>query len=210
MKYEEKRALVANEILEALKYSIAGSNIVYISSCKELTKLSVPDIEILLQQFEEQKLLHIENYAEKGSRAVYVGNIIDAYKKEKNEYRLAVYDTLKLQEYSQMYSKLKDFETIPKANESRIYYSDKREVLLDNKQVLSNPNFNSENDIVFTFLYKNPNITFTKAEIEINCKITMLKSFSKIIENLGFTKKLKSNFFDVSKTSIRFKNPSTL
>lgn len=91
----------------------------------------------------------------------------------------------------------------------QISYTTAREILLDNKYQLAKPDFDSENDVVFDYLYKNPNKKITRDEIEEQLKIELKKSLHKIVENLGFKGELKKVFFDVSKNSIQFNNPIT-
>lgn len=91
-----------------------------------------------------------------------------------------------------------------------IVYTKSREVLLDGKLLLAKPDFSSENDLVFDYLYKNPNkrITKTKLEKEV-VKEKLTKTLHKIVENLGFKKTLRNAFFDVSQKAIMFRNPLT-
>lgn len=92
-----------------------------------------------------------------------------------------------------------------------ITYSDKtREILLNNLFILSKPNFNSTNDLVFSYLYRNPNKIVTKKELEreaTNSPIT--KRLHDIVQELGFKKDLNKAFFSVSKTQMTFRNPLT-
>jgi len=80
------------------------------------------------------------------------------------------------------------------------------DILINNK-LISNPNFDGENDLVFSYLFSNPNKKFTRMQIETSVKPKPKKTFNKIIENLGFTKDLRKLFFNVSKKSIKFNNP---
>lgn len=92
----------------------------------------------------------------------------------------------------------------------RISYSENsREILLNDFFLISKPDFNSENEQVFYYLYRNPNKVITKAEFEenFNGNQTLTKDFSKIVENLKFKKDLRKAFFDVSQDSIKFYNP---
>ena len=91
----------------------------------------------------------------------------------------------------------------------RITYTQTREILLNEALRLAKPDFDSENEVVFDYLYKNPNKKFTKNQLEKELRIKIAKSFHKIIENLGFKGELKQAFFQVSKTSIYFRNPIT-
>lgn len=91
----------------------------------------------------------------------------------------------------------------------KITYTTAREILLDNKYLLAKPDFDSENDLVFSYLYEHPNEKLTLEQIRIGISRDLTKALHKIIENLGFKGDLKKIFFDVSKTSILFRNPIT-
>ncbi len=88
-----------------------------------------------------------------------------------------------------------------------VTYTSSRQVLLNDMFQLAKPNFDSENDLVFGFLYKNPNKTFSKKNIEQELKTSITKDFHKIVENLGFKGDLAKIFFSTSKNSIMFRNP---
>lgn len=76
--------------------------------------------------------------------------------------------------------------------------------------LLSQLDFNSENDNVFKYLYENPNKTISSTELEKQLGGDSLKkSLHKIVENLGFTREIKHAFFAISKNSIQFRNPIT-
>lgn len=90
-----------------------------------------------------------------------------------------------------------------------ITYSPWREVLLNKDIKLSKPDFDSENDIVFNYLYKNPNKKIYRDGIEKEEGREISKSLHKIVENLGFKGDLKKVFFQVSKNAICFNNPIT-
>jgi len=84
-----------------------------------------------------------------------------------------------------------------------------REILI-NGFLLTRLDFDSENDNVFKYLYEHPNQTISAAELEKQLGGTPLrKSLHKIVENLGFVREIKRVFFDISKDSIRFRNPIT-
>lgn len=90
----------------------------------------------------------------------------------------------------------------------QIIYTKQRQVLMNNAQI-SKPDFNSENDRVFSFLYENPNRRISIEEIEKAVQGKLTKSLHKIVENLGFEGDTKEVFFSVSKTAIEFRNPIT-
>lgn len=89
------------------------------------------------------------------------------------------------------------------------YSENSREIILNDFFLISKPDFNSENEQVFYYLYRNPNRTIEKSEIEENFKAnqTLTKDFHKIVENLKFKKDLRKAFFDISQDSIKFFNP---
>ena len=90
----------------------------------------------------------------------------------------------------------------------QITYTKQRQVLMNNAQI-SKPDFNSENDLVFSFLYENPNRRISKEEIEKAIGGKLTKSLHKIVENLGFEGDTKEVFFSVSKNAIEFRNAIT-
>ena len=95
-----------------------------------------------------------------------------------------------------------------------ITYTKAREILLNDVvnnsgRLLAKPNFNSENDTVFNYLYEHPNQKFTREQIKGGVLITVIKSLHKIVENLGFRGDIKRVFFDVSEQAIQFRNPIT-
>jgi hypothetical protein len=97
---------------------------------------------------------------------------------------------------------------IPNKKELKVSYSEhSRKIILNDFFLIAKPDFDSENEQIFHYLYRNPNKSITKSEIISDLKTTLTKDFSKIIENLNFKKNLIGAFFDVSKNSIQFHNP---
>lgn len=82
------------------------------------------------------------------------------------------------------------------------------EIILNGVFLLSKPNIDSENDRVFRFLYNYPNKKITLARFKEN-GITVGKSFSQIIRDLGFLGDLGRVFFMASQRAITFRNPVT-
>lgn len=89
-----------------------------------------------------------------------------------------------------------------------ITYTKQRQILMNNVQI-GKPDFNSENDLVFSFLYIHPNESFTKEQIEKAVGVKLNKSLHKIVENLGFEGDTKEVFISASKNAIQFRNPIT-
>lgn len=88
-----------------------------------------------------------------------------------------------------------------------ISFHEDLKVVLNDTLVISKPNFDSENELVFRFLYENPNKKWSKQEIEQQIKVKIHKSFDKIVENLGFKNDLRRIFWHVSSTTVQFNNP---
>ncbi len=91
----------------------------------------------------------------------------------------------------------------------QITYTKHRQILMNDDVQIGNPDFNSENDLVFSFLYENPNRRITVEEIENKIGGKLTKTLHKIVENLGFEGDTKKLFFSVSKGVIEFRNPVT-
>jgi hypothetical protein len=83
-----------------------------------------------------------------------------------------------------------------------------KEIFLNNF-LLTKMQFNGENDIVFTYLYKHPNKTITKEELKKKTGLVVGKSMHKIVDNLSFTGNLRKVFFKVSEKGVLFRNPLT-
>ncbi len=87
-----------------------------------------------------------------------------------------------------------------------IRYSEKSREITINNFLLKKPDFDSENERFFTYVYANPNKRIDTKDLKAE-GVVLKKTIHKVIENLGFTTQLKAVFFDVSKSSVRFKNP---
>lgn len=103
----------------------------------------------------------------------------------------------------------KDKEINNETEELKIVFNEKREILLNDLFLLAKPNFGSENELFFSYVYKNANINLSREKIEHGIGLSLTKKFHKIIENLGFNPDLKRCFFEVGKENILFRNPVT-
>lgn len=114
-------------------------------------------------------------------------------------------------EYKKVAEEYQNTKVNPAEDPDLVYsitYTASREILLNNAFQLAKPNFNSENDLFFQFIYDNPNKKLPLSEIETQTgKLT--KNIHKIIENLGFKGDLRKVFFDASQTEVCFRNPIT-
>jgi len=79
-----------------------------------------------------------------------------------------------------------------------------------NGAVLSKPHYDSENELVFNHLFRNPGRKVDLSEIEAELKRPVRKRLGEIVRDLGFRKELREMFFpDISKSAVRFVNPIT-
>lgn len=92
-----------------------------------------------------------------------------------------------------------------------IEYSERsRRVMLNGEKQLARLNFNSTNELVFDYLYRNQGRRMTVEELEAKAlKESLNKTLHAIVRDLGFTGVLAQLFFDVSKSAIRFNNHIT-
>lgn len=90
----------------------------------------------------------------------------------------------------------------------RITFDGNGIVWINNIVQVIKTHYDGTNDRVFHYLYQHPNqmISIDKLNKETGLQIHNLH---KVVNKLGFTKDLKKIFFDVSKDSIRFRNPIT-
>jgi len=99
-------------------------------------------------------------------------------------------------------------ETPSKGLLYEVQYAEGSREISVNGFFLAKPDFNRENEIVFTYLYARPNQRVSKLQIEKDNSIRLAKTLPKIVENLRFTGDRKI-FFDVSSEGILFRNPIT-
>lgn len=207
MSYEENRRQVINEIAEAIKYSLADGPI-KLNPIHEIGQQKMNAIILQLEAEDVLKVIRIANDdAWRLTLDPYIHPEYYTIEIRERQFFLDSEETKSLEIDSKSVGLNKEKETNVK---SVIIYSEDRSVILNGDIELSRTNFNSENDIIFGFLYKNPNETFLREDLEKECKIKITKSLSKTVENLGFCRGLKKVFFDVSKNSIRFNNPGKI
>jgi len=81
-----------------------------------------------------------------------------------------------------------------------------RQILLNNKYLLSTPNFCGENDNFFEMLYDAPDQLFIKQEMRAEMQ-KLKKTFHQILNQLGFKGELRKIFFPiVNKDQVMFRN----
>ncbi len=105
---------------------------------------------------------------------------------------------------------VKSRATRPGSDTDAVYevtLTDTGEILI-NEFLLSRPNFDSENQNIFEYVFDRPNQTILLEELRqaLDGELPK-KSLPKIVDNWGFTRELKKLFFRVSAQSIYFRNP---
>jgi hypothetical protein len=197
------------KILEALKSNkVDGKNVeesVVLHAGNELIKdINWLEIKNILSKLDKKKIINVESLP---YTPELVRSGVDPGKDKRNRYyRIKLLKGF--DDYLQSY-----FDETHK-NESEVclwisYPDNIREVLLNDIIIISKPNFNSVNDLVFNYLYNNPNKTITKSALERELNTPITKRLHDIVQELGFKKELGKIFFSVSKTQIAFKNPIT-
>jgi hypothetical protein len=93
----------------------------------------------------------------------------------------------------------------------QITYKEHDRKIKINNILIAKPDFDSENELFFTYVYKNPNKKIFLEELEKSTKHTYKKRLLQIITDLKFTGTLKDTFFPgISKNSVKFINPITI
>ena len=89
------------------------------------------------------------------------------------------------------------------------YSQHSREIKL-NGILIAKPDFESENDRFFSFVYANANRVISRQEIEKGTKSVLGKTNSDILKDLGFKGTLRKIFFaGASRDKVLFRNPIT-
>lgn len=85
-----------------------------------------------------------------------------------------------------------------------------REIVLNDYFLLSRPHFGGENEMVFSYLFKNQGKRISLKELEREAtKMPLKKRIHEILKDLGFKGELAKAFFSISKTGVIFQNPVT-
>lgn len=233
MDYEQKRSLIAKSLLEAKKFVVGDEKPLLYCKSQELKKISRPEIEAVLKQFESEEVVKIIEYPDAFN--ISLDNLHDPqfeYRVEilKPEYLESLLprksamrimnelqDTLTgrtAEERARIRAIEMSAENKASNNKFHIEYKDDRIIRLNGKIELGKPQFGTNNEAIWLFLYENPNKPFTLEELKKETKAELPARMDKVVEKWGFIKGLKSAFFDFSnangKEAIKFKNPVTL
>lgn len=222
----EKRAKVASDKNTKIK--------IWLNS-KDLHKFKIKDgdlekIFLLLKQNGQIKILNdlifdFNKLTKKISKSVIEKLFGRKEKKDWSNYDKALFAVRFDKEFKKMkkdgeikiiltnLDKLNDYrKRIEEINNTVAHYLEfkkNREIILDGKKKLSKPDFDSENDNFFNFIYNNPNKKINIPEIEASIGALRKRPIN-ILADLGFTGDIKKMFFPaVSNKAIEFINPIT-
>ena len=94
----------------------------------------------------------------------------------------------------------------PKSEEIayEVTYNEKDRKILINNFLMAKLDYDSPNERVFSYIYKNDGRNILKTEFEKKYKEKIEKSLHDIVKDIGFIGKLKTLFFKVSEKSIEF------
>lgn len=247
MIYEQKRKKVGVAIAEAVKFSSKENPPEIHAKKNEYVKdIPFNEIKAILNQFQEEEKLKIINITSSSIFPTFDPETYDLFifevtdKEFFNEMlppkELDIEDSpmrkmRKTIEYvtgitDEERAKMKtiDVETSKisnsrndNCNEYFIEYRNDRTILLNGKIDIGRPRFNTPSEILFSFLSKHPNETYTVEQLEKELKMTIEDKIPKIIDRIGFKRGLKKAFFDIhentisyKKTTIRFRDKISL
>lgn len=177
---------------------------------KDFIGLSQLSIDLILKMLEKESVIEIHftpsMMYQRDDPRVPIPRFLDV--ERDRSYQISVTD--KFDDYrNNLLLKVGEISKKPDANALWINYSyNNREIILNDIFILARPNFTSTNELVFSYLYKNPNRVISLKELEREAtKQGITKSPHQIVKDLGFKKDLRKAFFNISKTNITFKNP---
>lgn len=207
MNYEINRTKIIERIINL--YKIAGEDsslYVYIDE-PSLINIDRSDILGILIQFGKNGKLSI--------KGKYFGNDLnikgpwDIFKEPRHYIEIEKIDIIYFEEeFLKTKHLIEGHNSLYGQSEFFIVYTAERKIMLNGKIEIAQPDFDSENDLVFQYLYDHSDTVIQISDLKLKTK--MSKSIDKVLANLGFVKGLRSTFFDINKSSIKFKKKVTL
>lgn len=217
---EEKIYKVLNALTEIISISPQNDpNILLDPTHINLSELGMQEINNILNKLDvELNLIEIKRYSSLIPK-VYKSEL-DRFadyqipKELRVKYHIEI---LNIDELKNMYFEYKKYDNTEIDNEvSRLndkvlwidYSEANQQIILNDIFLLVKPHFGSVNEMVFNYLYNNPNKVVNRAKlVKEATRENFTKRFHDIVQELGFKKDLKKAFFKVSKNDILFKNP---
>lgn len=120
---------------------------------------------------------------------------------------VSVSNILKLEHFLTQFKKERD--AIKKVLYRITYDRHTRNILLNGEYVLRKPDFESENEQFFEYMYSKPGMRVPKSEIERSTKRQLKKRIHQILHDLRFKGELLKLFFIASNNGAYFRNPIT-
>lgn len=202
MSYEINRAKIIERIITIHKMVGENTPVRMFIDAHSLADIDRADILGILMQFQKESRLIVKDK--------YFGNqlnISGPWNLLKEPRHYIEIEKIDIPYFEEEFLKIRHYiEDASLSNgqkEFYIVYTPERKVLLNGKIEIAQPDFNSENDLVFKYLYDHPEIEINLSELK--AKTHMSKSIDKVLANLGFVKGLRSAFFDINKKTIKFK-----
>lgn len=207
MSYEINKVKIIERIINLYKMSDGIGAVRLFVDDASLRNIDSADILGFLLQFEKSdKLLIKDKYF--GSNLNIKGPW-DLFKEPRHYIEIEKID---MNYFEEEYLKTKHLiegnNNLFEKSEFYIVYTAERKIMLNGKIEIAQPDFNSENDLVFKYLYDHSDTVIQISDLKLKTK--MSKSIDKVLANLGFVKGLRSTFFDINKSSIKFKKKVTL
>jgi len=247
MTYEEKREKVIYAIVEAHKFASKGVKPLIDGHNEYFEDTTLEDIARILRQFEDEEKLKVisqttssfEDMFDFEDANLFTIDILDIeyfkklLPKTSPKYNIEDSPMRKIRDMSNYITGTTEEErariraienqnmqpTLPANTNSEYFieYRDDRTILLNGKIDIGRPRFNTQSEILFSFLYKHPNETFTLEQLEKETNMEILDKLPKLIDRMGFRRGLKKAFFDIhentincKKTTVRFRSKITL
>lgn len=238
MLYEEKREKVGLAVRDVGKMTSKNNEVVLDSRNPELKGILVREIEAILYKFdEEKKIKFIERKSNEPFELAF-----EQEPKTGMSFRIKVLDLeyfdqfLPKKPYKNPIIEIQDeitgltakeraeiqalkeaktqaiSKTISSENYFFIDYKSDRNIRLNGKILMCKPQLR-ENEVLFKYLYDNPDKEFTKQELSTILGISISDTFQKLTDRWGFRAGFRDTFFDVhdntinpEKSTIKFKN----
>lgn len=205
-------------VLKTLQDRADEDEIMLHPESESICDIKIVDLDSILLKLEKNKVIEILSSSSQSK----LNNPFEGFSKTFSEISYSAQSfNLKLTEKFESY--LREFQEkykiyIPENNtavneDTKLWISyskNSREILLNDIFLISKPHFGKVNDLVFSYLYENPNKLISKSELEKNAtKGPIEKSLNSIIQQLGFEKDLRKIFIIVNKNHIQLNNPVT-
>ncbi len=195
MYYEQARKTVAEELIDAYRFTVGDEYTELSIKENYLNSLSPYDIQKILKQFELDGKLRIVKEIKLGY------DFPERYELEILDIKYFE-DLIRYKKDEPVFEEKKGLELTLSLKDTAVYLND---IFL-----ITNTKFGFENYEIIKYLVDNPNRLVTREELTVNTELESVnKSFTKIVENLKFKGDLRKAFFKVKKTGIILYNPVT-